>query len=675
MTLISQQQISLIEWSPFFLSLGIVSYFLHSGPPPFWEMRMLGSLWLAIAMSLLCFSRCRGSFYLKALLLIFLGFFATEAHRTLNNFPKKAWRVLRPVFASVQGTVREIAFQTKRPTLILGPPGMTVSFETRHGKKMAFHEVQQKVRMLLKKDQLLPSVGDFVQTRAFLMPIQTRVTPYGFDFERNAYFKGIGGKGIALDALEILFKTSSGKNIEALRVGIGNRIRLTLPPVEASVAAALLIGDRSAIPILLKDAFVDAGVAHVLAISGLHLTLVTGLFFFILRRFFCFFPYLALVHDTKKIAACFALVGGFFYLLLSGASISTQRAFLMLALIMGALWLDRGSLSKRTVMIAGFVVLLFQPTALFMPSFHLSFFAVMALIGVYQYWVHRPKEALQASKSFLHKGISYIQGLLLASFTASLATIPFTIYHFHKFTLQSLVANLIIIPLMSFWIMPLALLAFLFMPLSLENLFLKGMGQGIHAMIMVAEHVAKWPGSLIQVPELPPISLALMLAGGCLMHALQGAGRVLGFGLVALSFLPLCWQNPPYVFISEGARVVAVRQEKTLWVTTRKHPTFITRLWAESLGYPLDALHTWAFENPLKTPCGLVGYAPNDREAQRLCPLVAILISKVPIQCLNARLLVTARDTWRQGPHFIYCEQGAPRLKKAKPFPYEWPWE
>jgi competence protein ComEC len=673
--------LSFIEWSPFFLGLGIGLYFIQKGPPSFLTVT-LTMLLLGLGIALLCKETLRTSFLLKAFLLTLFGFLMTEGHRALKNTPRKAWRILRPVFnASVEGTVQEIAFHTKRPLVILGPPHMRVSFEKRHGrgegKKLTFNPRHQGLRILLKKDDPLPSIGDHVGGRFFLQPVQSAVTPHGFDFERYAYFMGMGGSGYALDSLKTLEEAPSGTKIQALRVHIGNRIRRVLPALEASIAVALVIGDRSAIPKNLRDAFVDAGVAHVLAISGLHLTLVTGLFFFIIRRLLCFVPTLALNHDTKKIAALFALLGGFFYLLLSGTSISTQRAFIMMTFMMGALWLDRGSFSKRTVMVAAFIVLMAQPIALFMPSFHLSFFAVMALISMYHHWHHRHVLSSPKTKSLWGRGFSYVQGLLFASFTASLATIPFTIYHFHKFTLQSLAANLLVIPLVSFWIMPFALLALLLMPWGQESFVLKGMGQGIQVMIDVAERVATWPGAVIQVPELPPSSLALMLVGSFLI--LQGFHRRVGMVVLGISFLPLLWSNPPLIFINEGATRVGVRENEKLWVTTKKPVTFVTRLWSESLGYDIKALHSWPQETetkaflPLKTLCGVVGYARTVEDAEHLCPKVDLLITRKPVECPTA-MMITARDTWRQGPHFIYCKEGKLIVKSSKPFPYVWPW-
>ncbi len=654
---------------------------MHPGPPVFWQILIIGGIF-GVFLMLGCFSPIRGSFFFKALFLILLGFLVTEGHRYLKNTPRKAWRVLRPIFnASVTGTVQEIAFQTSRPTVILGPPAFTVSFETKQGikqgQKRHFKNLRQSLRVILKKDDPLPAIGDLVSSRFFLMPIQSKLTPYGFDFERYAYFKGLGGSGYALEPFRLIKPAPQNTTIENLRRSVGRRIHRYLQGHEAAVAAALFIGDRSAIPRGLRDTFVDAGIAHVLAISGLHLTLVTGLFFFILRRLFCLIPAFALSHDTKKGAAGFALLGGFFYLLLSGASISTQRAFIMMAFMMGALWLDRGAFSKRTVMVAAFIILLVQPIALFMPSFHLSFFAVIALISVYAYW-RQTHVSFFGGNSLWRRFFVYIQGLLLASFTASLATIPFTIYHFHKFTLQSVVANLLVIPLMSFWIMPLALLAFLLMPFGLEGGVLKAMGQGISHMILVGQKVATWPGAVIQVPELPGLSLALMLIGSFFIYIFQGWHKGIGFLLIALSFCPVLWQNPPTVFINEGANTVGIREKYTLWVTNKKIPTFATRVWSESLGIPLENLRPWAKKDDdfmtFKTPCGVVGYAKTQEEGQKLCPLVNLLISRRLVACPSA-LIVTARDTWRQGAYFIYCKENHWTIKSVKPFPYRWPWE
>ena len=654
----SFQSFPFIEWSPVFLGCGIGVYFQQWGPPSVQALWWVAGSTLSIAALLIFVSRLRSSFLLKAFLFMLLGFLLTEAHRTALNHPRKAWRIIRPMKATLTGTVQEIAFRTARPTLLVGPPHMTLQFTTRKGKEWHFKNLQQRMRVLLKAEQSVPDIGDTISIPIFATPIKGKLTPNGFDFERYSYFNKIAGTGYSLGPVEMLNKKRTDHWAQRARQWVGSHIKKGIEGDNGAIAAALMIGDKSAIPIKIREAFVDAGIAHVLAISGLHLTLITGLFFFILRRMFCLIPPLALRYDTKKIAAIFALLGGGFYLMLANAPISTQRAFLMLALSILALWLDRPTFSRRFVMIAALVVLVVQPAALFMPSFHLSFFAVLALITVYSHLLEK-YQIIYYQRVWWIRGLYYVQSLLIASFTASLATLPFTVYHFHKFTLQSLAANVAVIPLMSFWIMPLALLSLCLMPFGLEGPPLKAMSWGIDAMTQVAEKVSTWPGAVVRFPELPPESLGLMLLGSFLLYGTRGIQRSIGFLLLGTSFAGILWHNPPDVFVGEELGVIGVRHHKQLLVTAGRIPTFATRLWAESLGKGTEILAKWPKSDhgyiPIKTPCRDTLYTPKHSLS-------------------IGNLTITRKDTWNHGAHFVYCRNGKVVVRTAKSEESRWGW-
>lgn len=631
-----------IEWSPFFLGVGIALYFLQRGPPNTSVIFLVA--WGCFGC--LVFLLDKRSFALKALLFMGMGFLLSHGHLTFKNIPRKAWQVWGPTKAMVQGTVQEIAFNTLRPTLFLGPPAMEIQAHNH-----PFQNIQQRLRLTLKKDYPMPEVGEIVEMEAYLMPIQERLTPNGFDFKRHAYFTNLAGTGRALSPPITLQPAKGNQSIQALRHAIGNAIQEALSPTTAAIAAALLVGDKSGIPPSVRDAFVDAGIAHVLAISGLHLSLMAGLFFFLLRRLLCVLPTIALRYDTKKIAALFALVAGFFYLLLAGAPISTQRAFLMLSFMILAIWCDRPPLSRRFVMVAALGVLTLQPIALFMPSFHLSFFSVMALITVYAHWLERRRWDFYRY-TWMRRFFYYLQGLTLASFTASLATLAFTIYHFHKFTLQGVVANLLVIPLMSFWIMPMALLSLLLMPMGWAHFPLKIMGWGIDLMQGSAEHISTWPGASLMLPELPSYSLAPMLVGSFLVHMTRGRVRYACIALICSGFLPLLYHPQPHVFMSEGLRHVAVRQGQNLWVLTPGTSNLTIRRWAESLGYGIAQVKRHS--GPMETPCGAVSY---HRDQVRV-----------------GGLEIPRLQTWRQGVHLVYCHGQHARIMTLKYSSIFWPW-
>ena len=663
-----------IEWSPFFLSIGIGFFFLCKMPPSFLVLYVVGGVAL-LMISALRIQSLLHSFLWKSGIVMLLGFLLPSIHMKLIDSPRRFWQVKRPIFrATIQGTVQELSFSTDHPTIMIGPPGLMIRFQTIK-KPWKFILPKGVIRLRWRSLDPLPCLGDHFEIPVVLMPIPPKATPNGFDLKRWAYFFQVVGRAYAIGPPLLLAKKDKSI-LQTFRADISARIHASLEGTKAALAAALIIGDRSALSNQTRQCFVDAGVAHVLAISGLHLTLIAGLFFFVLRRILCLIPTVGVTYDTKKMAAPFAFLGALFYLLLSGASISTQRAFIMVTVGLVAILIDRPPLSRRSLMVAAVLVLIYQPLALFMPSFHLSFFAVLALIEGYMFW--KKRFVMGAKGSWFRKGIHYVQGVLLSSFIASLATIPFTLYHFQKMTLQSLGSNLVVIPLMAFWIMPTALISVIAMPFGGEGIFLKIMGQGIDLMVHVAETVASWPGSSIILPQMPPFSLVFMMIGSFFLFIVNGWMRFFGVILLLLSLGGLWWAEKPDVFIGPDAQHVAVRDGENLWITARG-PTFLGRIWSESLGLLETQVKKWPVAEDgflsVKTPCGTVAYARTHDQAEALCQKGVILISKSPVLCPDARLLIQRLDIDRYGSHFITCSKGVPEVKTAIPPKSTWPWE
>ncbi|MBL4758173.1 MAG: ComEC/Rec2 family competence protein, partial [Rhizobiales bacterium] len=151
----------------------------------------------------------------------------------------------------------------------------------------------------------------------------------------------------------------------------------------------MITGDRSFISRNHVEMLRASGLAHVLAISGLHMTLVTGALFAGLRALLAFIPGIALRYPIKKIAAFAALFAGAFYLALSGANVATQRAFIMVGIMLVAILLERPAISLRNVALAALFVILWRPESVVTASFQMSFAAVTALIAAYEYVLNR----------------------------------------------------------------------------------------------------------------------------------------------------------------------------------------------------------------------------------------------------------------------------------------------
>ena len=261
------------------------------------------------------------------------------------------------------------------------------------------------------------------------------------------------------------------------------------------------------------EAMRASGLAHLLAISGLHIGLVTGVLFFAIRGILAALEPIALRFAIKKWAALGALLGAFAYLLVTGATVPTQRAFLMAAMVLSAIMLDRTAISMRLVAWAALIVLLIAPESLLGASFQMSFAAVIALVAGYEA-VRVPFGRWRAHGGWWRLPLIYLLGVGLTTIIAGSATTPFVIFHFNRFSAFGLAANLLAVPVTALWIMPWATVAYILMPLGLEGVALAPMGWGIEAVIAIAREVAGWPGSVTLVPAMPVSGIALVAAGG-----------------------------------------------------------------------------------------------------------------------------------------------------------------
>src|SRR5215468_3971424 len=229
------------------------------------------------------------------------------------------------------------------------------------------------------------------------------------------------------------------------------------------------------------------------------MVVVSGIVFFVLRALFALAPPGRL--PIKKWAALAALGAATFYLLLSGAEVATQRSFIMVAIVLIGVMVDRPTLTFRTLTVAAFGVLLLLPEAVIHPSFQMSFAATLALVAGYQYglpWMSGGGDTQLAARIALWGGREVV-GLILVSLLAGTATIPFIAYHFHRISPYGLLGNLLAMPVVSVWVMPWGILGLIAMPLGLDGYCWWLMGLGIDWMIAVAVWVAGLPGALGRV--------------------------------------------------------------------------------------------------------------------------------------------------------------------------------
>src|SRR6185437_468947 len=246
-----------------------------------------------------------------------------------------------------------------------------------------------------------------------------------------------------------------------------------------------------------NDAMYVSSLAHVLSISGYHMAVVAGIVFFFIRAGLALIPALASRYPIKKWAAVAALAAATFYLLLSGAEVATQRSYIMIAIVLLGIMVDRPTLTFRTITVAAFGVLALSPESVVSPSFQMSFAATLALIAAYQYGLPwRPGVDTSFGTRVALWGGREIVGLMLASFVAGLGTTPYAAFHFHRTAPYGMIANLLAMPVVSVELMPMGILGVLTMPFGFDAVFWKLMGVGIEWMDTVALWVTSLPGAV-----------------------------------------------------------------------------------------------------------------------------------------------------------------------------------
>ncbi|MDR1025968.1 MAG: ComEC/Rec2 family competence protein, partial [Lactobacillus sp.] len=253
------------------------------------------------------------------------------------------------------------------------------------------NKIGDKVRVSLMSKKGVPSIGSCVEMVALFRPPLQPVMVGGYQFNRKYFFEGLNAVGSSASrALETECKSGYGIKdrmviyVADMRQRIVARIAKILPEDQASITSALVAGEKGLINNNLYNNYRDSGLAHFLSISGLHMSMIAGLMFFMVRLVVAAIPPIALRYDGKKISAVFAIIMSFVYLLISGAEIPAQRAFIMTTIVLIGVLVSRRAISIKTISWAALIILIISPQALIGASFQMSFAAVVCLIAFYE---------------------------------------------------------------------------------------------------------------------------------------------------------------------------------------------------------------------------------------------------------------------------------------------------
>lgn len=553
--------------------------------------------------------------------LLFLGLALASI---LSGFALAAWRTLRvdapmiskATIAMMTGLVHTVDAKPEGARLLIIP----LTLEGYDGALPNFIRVTMSGMPHFE-------AGAKIKANVRILPPPGPVRPGGYDFARDAYFNKIGGvgsllgKSITLSKNESLsFRFDFVSMIDRFRNHLANRIANVIGGQAGAVSAALITGKRGMISEETNEDLRLAGIYHVVSISGLHMVLVAGMIFFLVRLFLVLIPGLALRFNVKIWAAIAAMCGAIAYDIFAGSEVATERSLFMTLALFGAILVGRPALSMRNLVVAAFIIIAMEPESILGPSFQMSFAAVAALIAAYERVPHHATQKISdngtqnASKfsyglfdrlaSFI---IRHVKAILLTTFLAEIATVPFALYHFQRVQPLGVIGNIFTIPLVEMVAMPAGFVGLLALPFGLDGPVWHFMGYGVRMMLSLSHYVAEMPFASVSLPAISVSSLLFVSAGMIWIFLWSTSLRWIGlFPILIGGIFALTTHHPDIYIARDGASVAARGVDGRLHVMGRNTNEFTINQWLAADGDARSAQDVSVKQGPLCSSSGCV---------------------------------------------------------------------
>lgn len=677
-------------WSPVGIAFGIVLYFSLFSEPALW--------WLAATpIALLGWGVARRWFFPKILfqiiVLIAAGFNAGQ---------------LQTMFVTAPMIQREIGPAPVTGRLMLAekmPDGVRLTLANPEIDRLPPDRMPQAVRIRIKDVDYgsLPPAGARITLMAQLAPFSEPVMPDAFDFRRYSFFKGLGGTGWARlsekhgievveqnqplnywDRVEVLFERARRViTAEVYRVLSGDG-----QGDSAAMVASLLNGQQSSISKEVIQNMRISGLAHILSISGLHVSMMGLLIYYPLRALLAMIPFLALRFPIKKWAAAGAITATMTYVMLVGAEAPTLRSALATGLIMFAILVDRRTQSMRLLSLCASLVLLVQPYGLMGPSFQMSFAAVLAMVAYYEKDLDQSlaKSSWLDLPAWLHFFRQHAGAIIMTSLLATAATTPFTIYHFQNFSIYGVVANMLGVPVTSLIIMPCLLMTYLMMPFGLAAPFITAAGWGTECLMAISRTVGAWPLAQIHVPAMPDWALLLIMMGLLWLCLMRHRLRYMGCVLILLGALyPLVTSQPSLLVLDDGRQWAARLADGRWAVADLDRESFAVTQWRQRLGFP-EMVEATSAPTDSGLVCDVSGciYKKSGRLVAlpntplvlpEDCRMANVVISPAMIRNCAAPHVIDDHALWQGGAHEVtIADDGGIGIASVRPRRALRPW-
>ncbi len=653
-------------WLPVFMIAGVLGYYDLRFEPPAWAGAAAALPALAAAILLRRWWWPRA--VVAALAASAIGFAAAQLATARAPPPESA---LPSHATQVTGTLRAVEAL---------PEGRRVTLEAVHLDDDPTPLARFLRIRLRRDDDVVLGTGDTLRVRALVRAPGPPSYPGGWDLQRDAFYAGLGGSGFALGPTQVLSRgvpAAPLRMIQRLREIIADRVSAAIPGTAGAFCVTLLTGFQNGMLFADHDAFRASGLAHLLAVAGLHIGVVMGFAMVLARTGFAASEHASLFWPTKQLAAVAALVAGLGYALLTGMHVPILRSFLMASLFTLAVLSGRRPISLRGLALAATGLMLAEPQEVPGVSFQMSFSAVLALISGYA--ALRPWLRRLHGKSLVRRFGSHLLALALTSALAGTASAPVGAYHFGRIQVYFVIANMVAVPLTAMWVMPAGLLSLPLMPFGLEFLLLKPMGWGARAVVWVARTTAALPDATLGVPHIPAWGLAVVTLGMAWLGLWRTRLRLAGVAAIALGLASPALVRPPDLLVSSDARLIGVRTDAGVWLQSASGASKFTRdawlqYWSESNSHLIPTDGTAAHGTITCSPEQCLLRPQPDALAAMLvrgathpdgCASSSVIVAAEPARGLCPKpwpQLVDRFTVWRDGSVAIWLDPGGARV-------------
>ena len=540
--------------------------------------------------------------------------------------------------------------------------------------------VRTKIESIEKNDQII--------VNANLMPPPEAILPGGFNYARYAFFQEISAIGYATGNIKIIRKGNPENLslIARLKITIFNSFYANMQNEHAAIATALFLGDSKKIDNHTYETIRISGIAHLLAISGMHIALVAGLIFFGSSIVFSKIYHPDIKVNSKKISAVITVLFSLFYLLLANAPISAQRAFTMTTLVLIGILMDRETTPLRTLSFAAVVILLLTPEALLSASLQMSFSACLSLVYGFKLLQKIAFFNFHSETRITTKLSAYFSSIILASLFTTLATSMFIIFHFKNFSTYSLITNLLVIPLTEFIIMPFGILGMMLIPFKLEFFGYYLMELGIKLLLKISDVISSFPYSIIKINVVEDTCLFNYVLGCLLFMLFKGRFKCICLVFFIISAYKVFTHELPNIVISKNAKLIAIKdlKDNRLYLIRGFRERYAKKIWGQELNLKKVS------NNYLKTICnnGLCDISEysllvvfKEEQLSFVCQSeektkIIINLTESKNQTCKASLLnIEKHDLKNNGPYMIWINESNVHIKSNKDYILGKPWE